>query len=88
MDNKINLVLLAVLLIGVVFVAWAGYTILSGELSEGTALTSFEHSEERYPQFMQNESTNDKCAAPPGYSEESWRQHMSHHPDRYAECLQ
>ncbi len=29
----------------------------------------------------------DICATPPGYTDESWRQHMSHHPDRYAECL-
>lgn len=29
----------------------------------------------------------DICATPPGYTDESWRQHMSHHPDMYAECL-
>ena len=30
---------------------------------------------------------NDKCATPPGYTDESWKEHMSHHPDRYKECL-
>ena len=29
----------------------------------------------------------DKCSPAPGYTEESWREHMSHHPDIYAECL-
>lgn len=29
----------------------------------------------------------DKCAPQPGYTEESWREHMSHHPNIYAECL-
>ncbi len=30
---------------------------------------------------------NDKCATPPGYTDDAWREHMSHHPDRYKECL-
>lgn len=30
----------------------------------------------------------DKCAPGPGYTEESWREHMSHHPSMYKECLE
>lgn len=30
---------------------------------------------------------SDKCATPPGYTDESWKEHMSHHPERYVECL-
>lgn len=30
---------------------------------------------------------DDKCATPPGYTDESWKEHMSHHPDMYEECL-
>ncbi|MEM4389450.1 MAG: hypothetical protein QXG98_02200 [Candidatus Micrarchaeia archaeon] len=30
----------------------------------------------------------DPCATPPGYTDAEWRQHMSHHPDQYAQCLQ
>ncbi len=30
---------------------------------------------------------NDKCETPSGYTDESWREHMSHHSDRYKECL-
>lgn len=29
----------------------------------------------------------DKCSPAPGYTEESWREHMGHHPNIYAECL-
>ena len=29
----------------------------------------------------------DKCKPEPGYTEESWRKHMGHHPDIYKECL-
>ena len=33
-------------------------------------------------------SIKDKCAPGPGYTEESWREHMSHHPGIYKECLE
>ncbi len=29
----------------------------------------------------------DKCATPPGYTDEQGIEHMGHHPDMYAECL-
>ncbi len=32
-------------------------------------------------------SVEDKCKPGPGYTEESWREHMSHHPNIYKECL-
>ena len=34
-------------------------------------------------------SVIDKCSPPAssGYTEESWREHMSHHPSIYSECL-
>lgn len=32
-------------------------------------------------------STEDKCKPAPGYTEEEWREHMSHHPNIYSECL-
>jgi len=27
------------------------------------------------------------CVPDPGYTEEAWREHMSHHPEMYKECL-
>lgn len=27
------------------------------------------------------------CETPEGYTDEEWREHMSHHPDMYAQCL-
>ena len=33
-------------------------------------------------------SIEDKCSPAPGYTEEAWREHMSHHPDIYNECLE
>jgi len=30
---------------------------------------------------------DEKCKPAPGYTEQEWREHMSHHPDIYKECL-
>lgn len=29
----------------------------------------------------------DKCSPAPGYTEAEWREHMSHHPSIYKDCL-
>ena len=29
----------------------------------------------------------DKCKTPQGYTDESWKEHMGHHPDMYKECF-
>jgi hypothetical protein len=33
------------------------------------------------------ESGEDKCVPPEGQTKEEWKEHMSHHPDIYRECL-
>lgn len=40
-----------------------------------------------YVRAIQSENPSDKCKTPPGYTDEAWKEHMSHHPDRYRECL-
>lgn len=39
-----------------------------------------------YQRAIQAEG-EDKCATPEGYTDEEWLEHMGHHPDQYAECL-
>lgn len=39
-----------------------------------------------YSKAISSELT-DKCATPSGYTDQQWKEHMSHHPDRYTECL-
>lgn len=56
---------------------------LSTLFTTGSVITN---TNENYEKFVANE-LEDKCKTPPGYSDEQWRQHMSHHPDRYKECL-
>ncbi|MEK6886337.1 MAG: hypothetical protein AABW88_00745 [Nanoarchaeota archaeon] len=39
-------------------------------------------------QTKQEGSQPDKCKAPEGYTQEKWIEHMGHHPEQYAECLE
>ncbi|MFH1391006.1 MAG: hypothetical protein ABIH20_01710 [Candidatus Diapherotrites archaeon] len=45
-----------------------------------------QNTQENYQEFVSAELA-DKCAVPEGYTEEKWKEHMSHHPDRYEGCL-
>jgi hypothetical protein len=33
------------------------------------------------------DNEEDKCKVQSGYTEKSWKEHLSHHPDIYKECL-
>ncbi len=45
-----------------------------------------DYSTDDYNEFVSAEGS-DKCVTPSGYSDQEWKEHMSHHPDRYKECL-
>jgi hypothetical protein len=44
------------------------------------------HTDESFERAKEAQ-TEDPCATPKGYTDESWRQHMGHHPDQYKDCL-
>jgi len=44
------------------------------------------YSQQDYGKFVSAES-EDKCKTPEGYTDKEWKEHMSHHPDRYKGCL-
>ncbi len=71
-------VIVAIILFVAVFLGFVAYKVYSIE-------TSF--NSEKYQAAISAQNPNDKCATPTGYTDESWREHMSHHPDMYAECL-
>ena len=64
--------LLVVIVIGLVF-------SISTFFSKG-------YSQKEYDKFVSAEGNN-KCETPEGYTDQEWKDHMSHHPDRYKECL-
>lgn len=37
--------------------------------------------------FTQSPADIERCRPQPGYTEQSWREHMGHHPEIYKECL-
>ncbi|MBI2498796.1 hypothetical protein HYV88_00980 [Candidatus Woesearchaeota archaeon] len=40
-----------------------------------------------YQNALNVENKEDICATPEGYTDQEWREHMGHHPDRYKDCL-
>lgn len=79
--EKILLVIVgAVLVIGIGWIIFGGQNWLIGVTGpNGQPLN--------YNQAKQAEDPNNPCVPPPGYSAEAWREHMSHHPDEYKQCL-
>ncbi len=41
-----------------------------------------------YRRAINAQNANNICQAPSGYTEEAWREHMSHHPDIYRKCFE
>lgn len=79
--EKVLLTLLGlVLVLGMVWVfqSWWQSSSLTSSVSQ-----SFNN----YDLAKQAEEPTDPCSPPAGYTEESWREHMSHHPDQYQQCL-
>ncbi len=60
---------------------------ISGSKEGSASGKSIENTAENFASAKAAEIPNDKCKAPPGYTEEEWREHMGHHPDQYGECL-
>lgn len=73
MKQKKNLLIYALVIAAIVVIGLSIYMITSRYGSD-------------YQKALSSEQ-EDICATPPGYTDESWRQHMSHHPDRYEQCL-
>ena len=40
-----------------------------------------------YKKAVKSEDSLDKCKTPSSYTDQEWIEHMSHHPDRYKDCL-
>ena len=72
-----NAILYVAIIIGVIVLAFSVYSITQSE---------YQYSEQNYQRAMQSQ-LEDKCATPSGYTDTQWKQHMSHHPDMYTECL-
>lgn len=81
LEKILFLVLAVIFIFGgfLTFRGWRSYTSLTGSSAIGQPLN--------YEEAKQAQDPSDPCKAPPGYTEESWREHMGHHPDEYKQCL-
>ena len=69
---KNNILLYIILIIVIIGIAYSIYTTIRTL---------------NYNKFVQSENHEDICKTPAGYTDQQWIEHMSHHPDRYFECL-
>ena len=69
---KNNILLYIVLILVVIGVVYSVYTVFRTI---------------NYNKFVQSENSGDICKTPSGYTDEQWYEHMTHHIDRYKECL-
>ena len=83
MENK-EMLLYGALLVAVLLAAFTAYNLLAPQ--QPAPAQTIQNTQQNYQAALASELP-DKCKAPPGYTDESWREHMGHHPDRYAECL-
>jgi len=79
-----NILIIVLTVIAGFGLLWSGYSFYGAK--ESNNITAIENTQENYNKALESELT-DKCATPEGYTDESWAEHMSHHPDRYEECL-
>lgn len=56
--------------------------------SATTQYGKLENTQSNFLELTRNENPDDICTAPPDTDPEQWKQHMGHHPDKYAKCLQ
>ena len=65
----------SILIICIVLFSIVAYTFVSGRY--GTD----------YQKALSDEDPTDICKTPAGYTDDEWKEHMSHHPDRYQQCF-
>lgn len=70
--------LVAVLAVAVLLVAFSVTGFFAPGLENNTA---------NFQQLSNQENTEDICAVPPGADPVQWKEHLGHHPDKYAQCL-
>lgn len=79
-ENILITVLIVVAFAGLVWSAYSFYGV------KGNKILEIENTQENFDKAIGSELP-DKCKTPQGYTDEAWREHMSHHPDRYVGCF-
>lgn len=88
MDNKNKALILVITLVSMVILYWSVNALSKAEKAATSQVTEMSegHNQEAFEKAKAAE-TDDPCQTPDGYTDESWREHMGHHPGMYEECL-
>lgn len=86
MDYKNKAIVFFVVIFSVLLIYWSTSLSADKDSIKKNVVDTSEHTEEKYREALTAE-TQDPCATPEGYTDESWRDHMGHHPAQYEECL-
>lgn len=76
-----------ILLVGVLAVGLAVLAFGIASTVKPTGNAVLQNTQENFKTLSGKQIAEDKCAVPPGTDPQQWREHLSHHPDLYAECL-
>jgi rhodanese-related sulfurtransferase len=79
-ENILTIILAIIVLAGFVWSAYSFYGVKESNI------VSIQDTTENYNKAVGSE-LEDKCKTPEGYTDEGWKEHMSHHPDRYVGCF-
>ncbi len=86
MDSITNIIVAVLVVFGAGLFLLAITGIGKDVSGPNAAAASLQDNGSNFQKFVAAELP-DKCKTPPGYSDADWKQHLGHHPDRYAECL-
>lgn len=78
-SERIIIVVLAIALV-------VGVALLFFSLA-GFFTPRLENNAQNFQQFSSKENPADICGVPPGTDPQQWKEHLSHHPDKYSQCL-
>ncbi len=70
--------------LAVALLAFTAFTVFTASQPPAAA---FENTQANYLKAIQAQNPVNVCETPAGYTDAQWREHMSHHPNQYAECL-
>ena len=74
-------------IVALLAIAFIGAALLAFFSIAGFFAPKLENNAANFQQFASQANPEDVCAVPAGTDPVQWREHLSHHPDLYSQCL-
>ena len=75
------------LIVALLAIAFIGAVVLAIFSLSGFFSPKLENNAANFQQFASQANPEDVCAVPAGTDPAQWREHLSHQPDLYSQCL-